>query len=326
MANMKLWQRKNGTWYITFKRGVHKSLKTKDRLQAEKVFKIAERKHLEGRLIVLRKGELKLLNDFITEYLDVRKIMAKNTIRADRLALEKFTDFYGNKTMAGISSKVLDKFKSFLYSQGLKETSINNHIRHLKGALRTAIKWEYITKNPMDDFKQFKVDKSKPVYMTKEEVKIFLSRAGSYSKEMQTAIAIMVYTGLSRAEIISPMNISEDSITYKRVKTKKPITVPIAGGLKPYISHLKTGIQKIVPWKNPRTFSKHFSNIVKAAKLNGISPHKIRHGFATHLYNDGVDLKTISELLGHSSIHITAEFYAHLEDEKKKNAVNKLDY
>ena len=63
----------------------------------------------------------------------------------------------------------------------------------------------------------------------------------------------------------------------------------------------------------------------KQAELQRISPHKIRHTFATHLLDADVDLKTISELMGHSSIHITAELYAHLKDEKKRKAVNKLN-
>ncbi len=326
MADMNLWQRQNGVWYVTFRRGVHKSLHTKDAKLAAQTFKELEREHLKGRLKILEKSELVLFNDFKAEYLKFRENMAKNTLRADRLALDKFSDFYGNKTMAGITSKVLDKFKAFLHAQGLKKTSINNHIRHFKCAIKTAMKWKHIVNNPMDEFKQFKVDKNKPVYMSKEQVTLFLSEAGSYSKEMQTAIAIMVYTGLSLAEITSPMNIGEDSIIYKRVKTEKLITVPIANGLKPYIQHLSKGIQKIVPWKNSRTFSKHFSNIVKSVHLDGISPHKIRHTIASHLLNDGVDLKTISELLGHSSIHITSEFYAHLEEETKKKAVDTLDY
>ncbi len=323
---MRLWRR-NGVFYITFKRGDHRSLKTKDPVLAQKLYNEIEKEYLAGRLRRIERGELKLFADFKSEYLNVRREKALNTQRADKLALEKFQQFLGNKPMAHISPKKLDEFRSFLKTSGsgLMESSCNNHIRHLKIAIKKAIKWGYLKTNPMEEFKQYRVDKRKPVFMTKEEVKFFINIAGDYCPEMQTAIAIQYYTGMGRAEVTTAMNIGPDVITYRRIKTKKMISVPIADALRPYILRLGRGIKKLVPWKNPRTYSKHFAEICKLAELTGISPHKIRHTFATHLLDAGVDLKTISELMDHSSINITSEFYAHLTEGKKKQAVNKLN-
>ena len=66
--------------------------------------------------------------------------------------------------------------------------------------------------------------------------------------------------------------------------------------------------------------------IVKEAGLSGITPHKLRHHFATVLINQGISLETISELLGHDEIAITQKYYAHLSDEKKRAAVAVLDF
>jgi len=73
MPTMRLWQRKNGIFYVTFRRGDHRSLKTSDKEQAKKIYKELEQEYLKGRLIRLEKGELILLKDFIAEYLDTRK-------------------------------------------------------------------------------------------------------------------------------------------------------------------------------------------------------------------------------------------------------------
>ena len=322
---MRLWKHKNGSYYITFKRGDHTSLKTKDKPIAEKIFKELEKEQLKGRLIRIEKGELKLLSDFISEYLTIREIKAKNTYRADRLTLEKFKEYYGDKPMAGINEKKLDEFKAYLKKSGLQNSSCNNHIRHLKIALKTAIKWGNLQKNPLADFKQFKIDKRKPVYMTKEEVKRLLHIAAEDSI-MRVPVAIMIYTGMARAEIISPILFEKEHITYKRVKTGKTIRVPISKGLRPFINHLGLGIKKVFQWKNPRTFSRYFERLITKAELHGISPHKVRHTFATHLLQDGEDIKTIAELLGHSDIYVVAAFYLHINDENKKNAVNRLNY
>lgn len=343
MGSMRLWQHKNGTYYITFKRGDHESLKTRDKNQAENIFKELNKEYLKGRLIRLEKGELKLFSDFKKEFLDAREDKSKSTLRAERLALSKFEEFYGNKPVGGINPKQLEQFRVFLRMHGkelknkegkvigktkLLETSCNTHIRHFKIALKKAIKWGYIKKGSLDlrdDLKQYHVDKSQPVFMTKDDVKKLLSISDE-DPIMRIPIAVQVYTGMSRAEVIAPMHIEDEHITYKRVKTGKLIRVNIADGLKPYLSHLKKGILKVFPWKNERTYSRYFEKIVKKAELVGISPHKVRHTFASLLLDEGADLKTISELMGHSSITITAEFYAHLSDEHKKKAVNKLKF
>lgn len=342
MASMRLWQHKNGYWYITFNRGRHKSLKTTDEKKANDVFSELEKEDLKSRIIKLEKKELKSLSDFKKEYLLTRKSKKKNTYRADILALTKFEEFYGNKSMAGITDLKLAQFRTTLKLEGkivkdkkkktvsrtqLKDSSCNTIIRHLKIALKEGIKWGYINKQNLDisELKLFKVDKRKPVYMTKDDMRKLMSVA-EQDPIMKVPIAIQLYTGMSRAEVISPINIEDEHITYKRVKTQKIIRVNIADGLKPYIAHLPKGIQRVFPWKNERTYSRYFERIVKKAELEGISPHKVRHSFATLLLQEGEDLKTISELLGHSSISITADFYTHITDEHKKKAVNKVKF
>lgn len=323
MVQMRLFKR-SGIYYIGIKRGLSRSLKTRDESIAKETLKELQKEHIKKHLLNIEKAELKLLNEFRQEYLTSRQVMKKNTLKADRLALDKFVEFYGNRPMKGITNRKLEEFRGFLKALKLKDTSCNCYIRHLRGAIKTAIKWGYITKSPLDDFKLFRVDKRQPRYMNFEDVNRALMVAGDYCREMQTALAMQYFTGMGRAEIISQFSLSEGNITYRRVKTGKLISVPIAEGLRPYITHLRKGIVRLLPWKNPRTYNKHFAEIMKLAGIEGISPHKIRHTFATHLLDAGIDIKTISELMGHSSIHITSEFYAHLTEEKKKKAVNEL--
>jgi len=228
--------------------------------------------------------------------------------------------------MFGITSKKMEKFRDYLAKSELKDRSRNNYIKHLRKAIKKAMKWGYIQGNPLGDgeLKQFKVDEQKVDFLTREEVSRLLNVADKYS-DMRTAIALQVFTGMSRAEVVSAMTFEDNRIIYKRVKTGSLISVPIAKALRPYINHLQ-GIRRVITWKNPRTYSKHFEMVVKEAGLQGITPHKLRHTFASELLNEGVDIQTISELLGHKDSSITAKFYLHIRDEKKKKAVDLLDY
>ena len=127
-------------------------------------------------------------------------------------------------------------------------------------------------------------------------------------------------------EVMDSIAIGPDSITWKRVKTGVPKTESISVELKKYIAHLPLGIQRVVPWKNERTYNTHFTKVLKAAGMSdmGLSPHKFRHILADHLLSKGVDIKTISEILGHSSINVTSQSYAHLRDSTKRDALSKI--
>lgn len=75
---------------------------------------------------------------------------------------------------------------------------------------------------------------------------------------------------------------------------------------------------------NYTAISKKIQTICKKAGLNGVHPHTLRHTFATRGLENGIDLKIMQELLGHSSIKMTADLYTHVLPETKKNSMMKL--
>jgi site-specific recombinase XerD len=315
MDNMRLWQRK-GVWYITFRRGDTQSLKTKDEKKARGIFEGLEKEALKGRLIRIEKQTLCLLGDFTEEYVRSRPEKAKATLRADRLALTIFKEFYGNRPLAGLTGKKLIEFRTFLFARDLKKTSINVHIRHLKTALKTALRWGYLPKEAyqaINDLKAVKVDLEQKRFMTAKQVHTLLSKSQEKAhSDVKTVIPVMVYTGISRTDAVRQVMITATEIQYKRQKTGKLITVPIHDDLRPYIKHLKPGIHRLVKFRHPDTLGHKFLEVVRACKIEGISTHKLRHTFATLLLEAGADLAVVSELLGHADISITKRFYAHV--------------
>ena len=76
---------------------------------------------------------------------------------------------------------------------------------------------------------------------------------------------------------------------------------------------------------DPQNFSSRFASVLKQNNLRHVRFHDLRHTAASLMILEGVDLKTISDILGHSSISITADIYGHILEEQKRKAVSKLD-
>jgi len=140
------------------------------------------------------------------------------------------------------------------------------------------------------------------------EVKHLIKTAQkSKHNDMRTVVPILICTGIPRQNICSQIHISKTHIMYRRIKTQEPINVPIIEILKPYIEHLGTGIVLLSKW-HPDTIGHRFKEIARDAGFGHISTHKMRHTFATLLLKAGVDIATVSELLGHASIEITKKY------------------
>lgn len=341
---MRLWQHENGNYYITYRRGVHRSTGEKDQDIAQAIYDREVKKALQQKLTIIERRQLLLIGEagpvvprpegsrqtFKDEWLGLRTDKDPDTQRADRLALDKFIDFYGNRSMAGITKKLCNKYRLHLFNLGLKPNSINNYLRHLRGAFKYAIDEGYILtvidgkpNNVLEGLKQYKVDHSQIVSMTKEQIRTLIDTAQLPEyQDVKTAIPVMVYTGLSRSDALRPIVITETSIHYRRQKTDKMIEVPIHDELRPYIAHLEPGIHRLVTtFIHPDTMGHKFLEIVRQSAIEGISTHKLRHTFATLLLEAGADIATVSELLGHSDISITKKFYGHIKPAIKQRAI-----
>ncbi len=348
---MRLFPRKpSDIWYVELKHGKPISLKTKNEQLARRVAAELEKKSLEERLHILSKGELRLFSAFVAEYREYRKDKEPNTQRADALALQKFQDFHGDKPMATITAKVLDKFRTHLRTLVSEKTkkpvlvnSVNCWIRHLKIALATAIRWGYIppfsrgtderdrNTPTLSPLKVYKVDLRKKIPATKAQILHLIEVARKYDIEqerpntMETAMAIQYYTGFGRAEVFASISISQGKLTYHRKKTRKLRITDAAEALAPYIAHLPDGIHKVLPWDSVDTYSKEFAVVAHRAGLPDLTTHKLRHAFACHLLDEGARLEDVSELMDHSTVDITKRFYGHISDARLNTTINLLN-
>lgn len=209
----------------------------------------------------------------------------------------------------------LDKRISY---KEISHVTANNIIKYLKTFLNFCIEKKYISTNLLNKIEQYKVDQLPPRYLELKEISAILQAA--QEEVLFPAIATAIYTGMRLGEIrrlqwadISSLN---KTITVKTSKSGKFRVIPIHPELLRVLSN------KTVPFD----FVNHlrvFRRIRKRSGLSSIGWHTFRHTFATQLILQGVNIREVKELLGHSKIETTV-IYAQISPKHLEESVTNL--
>jgi len=280
------------------------------------------------------------LQDYLA-YLKIERGLAQNTILSYQRDLEQFYAYL--KDMEITSLKMIDKYCLRNYMVYLETKGIGKTSRARKtAALRSFFKFLYLDKqltvNLFDEIEAPKKDKILPKYLTIDEVDKLLNMPdlttanGCRDKAM---LELMYASGMRVSELIAlRLDQIDLSVGYIRPigKGNKERLVPIGkhatDAVEYYITHYRRKINRywqtdiIFLNKNGKGLTRQgFWKILKKyGQLAGIkaelTPHVLRHSFATHLLQNGADLRAIQEMLGHVDI-ATTQIYTHLMDEGK---------
>lgn len=281
-----------------------------------------------------------------TDYLQHEKKYAINTINAYRKDLESFRLFvieeFDVDDLSIINFEQIRNWIVFLSKKSLTNRSINRKLSSLNGFFKFLIKIKSIEKNPLQNHTSLKVVKKVNLPYTKKEfekLKTLFKDDSSFSlKRDKIMILLFYYTGMRRNELIN-LQISDIDFSnnYIRIlgKRDKVRLVPLISELKEelkYYMHLRSNLNptneyliinddklKINETFVYRKINYYFSAISTKEKN---SPHMIRHSFATHLLEEGIDINSLKELLGHASIAST-QIYVNQSLEKIKNTYQK---
>ncbi|MBQ9072773.1 MAG: site-specific tyrosine recombinase XerD [Bacilli bacterium] len=280
-----------------------------------------------------------LIEEFL-RYLLIDKGYSNNTIESYKRDLEKFLEFNKDINVNDISNEDLKKYIKYLNSNGLNEKSISRNISSLKSFYKFLLQSKITKDNPSDALFLPKIKKSLPNILTEDEVikLLDIELTDNFSYRNKAMLELMYATGLRVSELINlrlqDIDLSQDVIrTFG--KGSKERVIPIGDYAKEYLekyiyeyrgSMLKREVCEYLFLNNhgkKMTRQGFFKIIKKIAKEKGInkelSPHTLRHSFASHLLKYGADLRTIQELLGHSDIS-TTQIYTHITNEElKKN-------
>lgn len=264
--------------------------------------------------------QLQLSSNTISSYITDLVLMGKELDKP----LETLTSYEINDYFHGLS-------------KSLKQSSLSRKMSALKGYYEFLMMKGTIVSNPASLLKVRKGEKKLPKYLTQEEVKQLLDFPLDTAQDYldKVIIELLYSAGLRVSELIS-LTVSnyyrEEQFLKIRGKGNKERMVPIAKRTKEAIddylanSTSKPSTRLLVNSKNMALSRQFVYNRLKkrqeeAGLQKEISPHVLRHSFASALINNEADLRVVQELLGHSSIS-TTQIYTHLASDSKKNMYN----
>ncbi|MCJ8012465.1 tyrosine-type recombinase/integrase [Paenibacillus sp. KQZ6P-2] len=263
--------------------------------------------------------------------------------------VSQFLDSIGDKELEQVKKIHVMSYLSSVREQGVSDATRNRKHAAVNCFFKALMELEMLTVNPAAGIKKSKTEKNRtPVYLDEQQLPRFLeSVEGKYRSRNLAVFLLMAYMGLRVGEVhtlnLTDYNRERRTLdVYGKGRKWRTLPVPEAVGMM-----LDRAIQeRITPWlkkedalfisqKGQRisirniqqiaadTFERYQSELPQRQRLP-YSSHKLRHSFATMLLRKGADLRTVQELLGHSSIQTTT-VYTHVTSKEKEEAISRLE-
>ena len=283
-----------------------------------------------------------LLADFRI-FLGVERNVSEHTRRAYLKDIEEFTDFLTSQENRSAYKKILDvqtetmrAYLAYLYGRKLKKVSINRKISSLRAFYKYLLREGIIKSNPAQSVQTPKMEKYMPTFLSVDEafelLNAFKDNNSASGLRDRAMLELFYSSGLRLAELagLNTEDINFSAALVKlRGKGKKerivPVGTPALDAIQKYLSATQTLRKEnsvdilngalFLNERGKRITTRSIARIVDAVTVKSgigrkISPHALRHSFATHLLEAGADLRSIQEMLGHESLSTTQKYTA----------------
>lgn len=283
------------------------------------------------------------LNDFC-DYLKIDKRYSDLTVESYRTEIKGYLDFFKEKNIKvkNIKNSDIKDYLTYIKKGETSERTLAHNVSVIRTFYKFLLTQKVIERNPTEFLELPKLRKKLPTVLSKEEVEKLLDidLTDCYSYRNKAMLELLYSTGLRVSELVNLelSNIDLESCTLKTIgKGNKERIIPISDYALYYVekyineyrgSMLKKGVNNYVfinNHGNVMTRQGFFKIIKKLASEKDIktpiSPHTLRHSFATHLLDYGADLRSIQEMLGHSNLS-TTQIYTHVSSEHLKDNYN----
>jgi len=285
-----------------------------------------------------------LIEEFITS-LTLDRSLSKNTVEAYLSDIQKLSSFSGNKSFENISRKDIHNFILYISDLGLNPRSIARIISGLKTFYKHLVTTETIEHSPLQGVLTPRLPKKLPEVLSHIEIESMMNQidVSRISGERDKTIIMLMYGSGLRVSELTNLLVSnlymEDGFIKVLGKGNKERLVPIGGKTITQVKHYLEGYRSSVandksknlliinqrggPLSRVSVFKMLKTLAEKARISKNISPHTLRHSFATVLIEAGADLRAVQQMLGHESI-TTTEIYTHLDKSYLKSVIEQF--
>lgn len=280
------------------------------------------------------------INDFLL-YLEKERRYSKHTIKAYQNDLVQFQHYvlanYEQHSLANCKPEMLRSWLVNLLEQDLSSRSVNRKLSSIKTFYSYLRKKGYLKVSPTSKVSSPKISKSLPLYVRASEMFNLLEKlefSEDFSGQRDKLILELFYTtGIRLNELIelkeSNLNLTNGTLKVLGKRNKERIVPILQSTIFLCTAYLDLKSKKsqsqylLLTDKGKKLYPKFVYRKVNAylsmvSTIEKKSPHVLRHTFATHMLNNGADLNTIKELLGHANLSAT-QVYTHNSIEKLKN-------
>ena len=267
------------------------------------------------------------------EYLELEKGLSQNTIDAYRYDLENFSDVTDTNDVNLVDRLMINKYVRELREKKYAPTSVIRKIASLRGFFKWAYSTDKISKNPASTLEQPKMPQKLPKVITVKEVEEIMH---NNLTPLEHVIMELLYScGLRVSELVN-LKINDIDLSSKYIrcfgKGSKERIIPIGETAKNIVKEYlpkrnlilkkyNKDVKKLLVREDGRILTRQdvYEFVHKQGQIihKNISPHTLRHSFATHLLENGADLRIVQELLGHSDVS-TTQLYTHISKKRLK--------
>ncbi len=323
-------------WWYSFKsngKRIRKSTGLVDRRQAMEFYLLKRGEYIMGK----EKNQLpaltlkKLLETYLKDYSKTNKL----SYYEDCSMVKTLNNFFGDKGASEITPQIIEQYKARRRKTPVGDhfvsgARVNRELALLKQAYNKGIDWGLVLDNPVKRVKFFsEKDRSRTRYLTQEEKEKLLNLC---TPLLRRIVLVALKTGMRQAEILNLKWANIDSnanqIVLKKTKSGKiryipmhPDVLEVLNGLPQKREYVFFDDNEARTWHGKRRVD--FDAALDQAGIRDFRFHDLRHTFASELVMKGADIKTVSELLGHSTTRMT-ERYSHLSASHKGLAINLL--
>jgi excisionase family DNA binding protein len=281
---------------------------------------------------VTRQKEKIQFSDYADKYLNLYAQTNKTSWKTDRSCVKYLKDYFGDKCLADLSSEDIEKLKKGKLGQGAQKSTVNRYLAILRKMLKLAKEW-----GDFPEEKQIRIkllsegDNRKERILTDDEEQRLFQES---SELVRSVVFFALNTGMRLREILnlkwSQIDLTSRHVKVENTKSKRNRLVGINTPLLQELQGLReVNGQNPYVYPNPKTgkpyldVKKGFKAACRRANIEGLRFHDLRHTFASRLVERGIDLITVKDLLGHSTVRMT-ERYTHSSQLSKRSAVEIL--